>query len=286
MLEAFEAPGEWLKGNLHTHSTNSDGRCTPDERVAGYKEQGYDFLAFTDHAFTTLYPDDGLTMISGSEWGVNLDYRGYHLVVLNVPTGFHVPAEMPIQECVDEVRSVGGCAILAHPYWSGLTLRDMQEIEGCLGIEIYNHMTQCAVCKGIATVHWDDLLASGWRGFGFAVDDCHHLGDAYGGWIMVKSEYRDADSILEAVKAGRFYSSAGPEIKSVEKFGDLLQVQCSDAAQINLIGRGPCGRRLAAPDGEVLTSAEFDLAGQQAYVRIEVIDSAGRAAWTNPLFLE
>jgi len=285
VLEAFEARGEWLKGNLHTHTTNSDGRYTPEERVAGYKEHGYDFLAFADHGFTTLYHDEELTVIAGSEWSVNLDYRAYHLLALNVPTAFDLPMDMAIQECVDEVRSVGGCAIIAHPYWSGLALPEMQEIEGCLGIEIYNHMTQCGVCKGVSTVHWDNLLAAGWRGFGFAVDDCHHLVDAYGGWIMVKSESRDADSILKAVKAGRFYSSAGPEIKSIEKNGDLLQIECSDAAEIDLIGRGWLGGRTVAPDGEVLNSAEFGLNGQQGYVRIEATDPAGRTAWTNPLFL-
>jgi hypothetical protein len=285
MLKAFAAPGHWLKGNLHTHTTNSDGRLTPEERVAGYKEQAYDFLALTDHGFVTRYPDDDLIVIPGSEWVVNLDYRAYHLVALNVPAGFHIFEEMAVQESVDEILSAGGLAILAHPYWSGLTLPDMRNIQGCLGIEIYNTTTRHGIGKGCSTVHWDDLLAAGWRGFGFAVDDCHFLTDAYGGWIMVKSEFRDADSILGAIKAGRFYASSGPEIKTVIRDGDLLRVECSDAAEINFICRASNGRHIEAPDGDFLTAAEFELSKHHAYARIEIVDASGRVAWTNPLFV-
>ncbi len=39
----------WLKGNLHTHSFWSDGDDFPESVAAWYKENGYDFLALTDH---------------------------------------------------------------------------------------------------------------------------------------------------------------------------------------------------------------------------------------------
>lgn len=41
----------WYKGNLHTHTTNSDGAYTPEETIALYKSKNYDFLALTDHWF-------------------------------------------------------------------------------------------------------------------------------------------------------------------------------------------------------------------------------------------
>lgn len=37
------------KANLHCHSTCSDGKLTPEELKALYKENGYDILAITDH---------------------------------------------------------------------------------------------------------------------------------------------------------------------------------------------------------------------------------------------
>lgn len=39
----------WLKGNLHTHTFWSDGDEFPETVVQWYKENGYDFLALTDH---------------------------------------------------------------------------------------------------------------------------------------------------------------------------------------------------------------------------------------------
>src|SRR5438874_12906010 len=39
----------WLRGNLHAHTTFSDGVKEPNELVAAYDALGYDFLAITDH---------------------------------------------------------------------------------------------------------------------------------------------------------------------------------------------------------------------------------------------
>src|SRR5687768_3588071 len=39
----------WLKGNLHTHSTTSDGDSEVADVIEWYRRAGYDFLAVTDH---------------------------------------------------------------------------------------------------------------------------------------------------------------------------------------------------------------------------------------------
>src|SRR2546425_11841751 len=39
----------WLRGNLHAHTTYSDGVKTPQDLIAEYEALGYDFLAITDH---------------------------------------------------------------------------------------------------------------------------------------------------------------------------------------------------------------------------------------------
>jgi len=38
-----------LRGNLHAHTTFSDGVRTPQALVEDYEARGYDFLAITDH---------------------------------------------------------------------------------------------------------------------------------------------------------------------------------------------------------------------------------------------
>ena len=45
----FSKPGTWHRGNLHTHSTNSDGTKSPREVCAAYRRRGYDFISLTDH---------------------------------------------------------------------------------------------------------------------------------------------------------------------------------------------------------------------------------------------
>ncbi|OGF52584.1 MAG: hypothetical protein A2497_00505 [Candidatus Firestonebacteria bacterium RifOxyC12_full_39_7] len=65
-MEAFRKKGLWLKGNLHLHSTLSDGLKSPEELFKLYKAAGYDFLSLTDH--WKLYPageEKGLLLIPG-----------------------------------------------------------------------------------------------------------------------------------------------------------------------------------------------------------------------------
>ena len=48
-VEFWRSEGNWYKGNLHTHTINSDGDLPLNEMVTKYKEKRYDFLAITDH---------------------------------------------------------------------------------------------------------------------------------------------------------------------------------------------------------------------------------------------
>lgn len=45
----FPTEGRWWKGNIHTHTTRTDGQCPPEQQITDYCAQGYDFLAITDH---------------------------------------------------------------------------------------------------------------------------------------------------------------------------------------------------------------------------------------------
>ncbi|MBQ2975892.1 MAG: PHP domain-containing protein, partial [Clostridia bacterium] len=45
----FPDEGHFYRGNLHAHTTCSDGELTPEETVEAYRHHGYDFTAVTDH---------------------------------------------------------------------------------------------------------------------------------------------------------------------------------------------------------------------------------------------
>ena len=61
----------WYRGNLHTHPTISDGRKSPEDVKARYRDMGYDFIALTDHwKYGEGCESDpsGLLVISGCEY--------------------------------------------------------------------------------------------------------------------------------------------------------------------------------------------------------------------------
>lgn len=56
------------KGQLHCHTTNSDGKWSVDKTMTKYSEAGYDFITITDHNFITEEPTDlhGMVWIGNS----------------------------------------------------------------------------------------------------------------------------------------------------------------------------------------------------------------------------
>lgn len=60
MKVLLDSKKNYYKANLHTHSTNSDGRLTPEQLKDLYKSNGYSILAITDHehVLDNSYLDD------------------------------------------------------------------------------------------------------------------------------------------------------------------------------------------------------------------------------------
>jgi hypothetical protein len=54
----YRPKARMFRGQLHAHTTNSDGTQSPAGVVAAYKKAGYDFVAITDHNHNT--PDPGV----------------------------------------------------------------------------------------------------------------------------------------------------------------------------------------------------------------------------------
>jgi hypothetical protein len=65
--------GHFYKANLHTHTTVSDGKMTPEEIKAAYKSHGYQIVAYTDH--------DVMVDHSGLSDDTFLALRGYEMAV-------------------------------------------------------------------------------------------------------------------------------------------------------------------------------------------------------------
>lgn len=303
-LPAFTAPGRFWRGNLHTHSTRSDGVLAPAEVCRRYRAEGYDFLALTDHFIgaygypivdTLPFRDASFTTILGAEVHSGAMANGdlWHILAVGLPPDFapsHSPDFLPVagQETGPEIAAravaAGAFVAIAHPQWSGLTLADARSITAAHAVEIYNHgcAAGCDRPDGFAIA--DLLLSEGRHLTMIATDDAHFSEpDHFGGWVMVKAVENTPDALLAALKAGHFYSSQGPELRDVRVEGDKVVVECSAVSSVIAMGQGTGAKGV---HGHSMTRAVVPLArlNNSPWIRIAVVDAAGKRAWSNPIW--
>lgn len=284
----YSTSNNWYKGNVHIHSTNSDGGKTADELMQMYSEMGYDFLCRTDHwvASETGDKDENnpLLRLGGIELD-GTDDRGsyYHVVCLGNFSG--ITREMGLVPAIEKARAQNGIVILAHPHWTGNTQQD------CLrhnfdGVEIFNYVTQWLNGKGDSSSYWSMMLQQAPTTLSFAVDDAH-ITDRHpgfnGGWIMVNSPALTPSAIMKSIRTGNFYSSCGPEIHSIELDNSIVTIETSPVQFIRLAGPGPFGCRAGTFDDQLLTSATFEIPEDWPYAYLQIEDQQRRRAWTNTL---
>ena len=102
---------------------------------------------------------------------------------------------------------------------------------------------------------------------------------------MVKAEANEPEALLAALKRGDFYSTQGPELRDVRLEGDHVVVECSAVSSIIAIGWGTGAK---AVHGASMTRGEVPLArlNNSPWLRVAVIDAAGKRAWSNPIWVE
>lgn len=298
IVTPFGLPGRFYRGNLHTHTTMSDGRLTPAELVNAYKEKGYDFLVASDHFWerfdypmtdtTSLRSPDFTTLIgaelhapSTSSWEV------WHILGVGLPLDFAPPAPGETgPELARRAAAAGAFIGIAHPTWYALTTADANSIDVAHAVEVYNHNCEVAFARGDGWALEYQLLAEGRRLSAYATDDAHFkLDDAFGGWVQVKSESLTPEALLAALKAGYYYSSQGPVLEDVQLTPDKIVVKCSPAASIVIAWQAKYGVRSVVPNQ---TEASFDWQGlgDADFIVVTVTDDRGRKAWTNPIWLK
>ena len=301
---AFSAPGRFFKGNLHTHSNRSDGALAPQEVCKRYRENGYDFIALTDHFVgaydypitdTTTFRTKDFTTILGAELHSGAMENGeiWHILAAGLPADFtraNSPDFKPIEtqesgaEIAERAAKAGAFVAIAHPEWSGLTIEDAKAIEHAHAVEIYNHGCEVECDRGRGFYVLDQLLSQGTRKTLCATDDAHfHVPDHFGGWVMVKAEANDPDLLLEALKSGHHYSSNGPEIYNIVWHPNSVEVECSPASNIVVLGYGS---RSASKNGSDITQANIEtkVLAHSSWLRLVVTDAQGKSAWSNPVY--
>ena len=307
----FSAEGTWHRGSTHNHTTASDGQHSVAELAEWYEGQGMDFIAITDHNVVADVSDKGdgnITVIPGAEVGVCWDEAlGAEVLCLGIDEikrlGVHP------QEVICDVLEQGGLPYISHPHLSGVYSGLMMDLDGLVGIEVYNNAAHVVWNRGVASIHFDDLLGVGKIVWGLASDDLHRIRDiGPQAWIEVKAVANDRETILAAMRSGLYYSTTGPEIRDISFSDTHITVKCSAAKRIVFSTLPWLSKKVDAEGDGTITEATLELYSMgsaqkieetmeylvehrglstaknlKPHVRIEIDDGCGKFAWSNPI---
>jgi hypothetical protein len=175
-------------------------------------------------------------------------------------------------------------------------VEDGHAIDVAHAVEVYNHSCAMECDRGDGWYLMDRLLNEGRKLTAFATDDAHFSHgehDAFGGWVEVKAESLEPESLLAALIAGHYYATQGPRIHELSISGSELTIVCSPVDTIAVMGGTS---RTANRVGRAITQATLNLSDldrswlpqrqRSPWLRVAIADNRGRRAWTNPIWPE
>tara|TARA_B100000579_G_scaffold189336_1_gene154573 strand:- start:67474 stop:68391 length:918 start_codon:yes stop_codon:yes gene_type:complete len=303
----------WYKGNIHTHTTNSDGDSSPDHVASWYKKNQYDFLVLSDHNHLTildeaeteknkwplLVPGEEITIREINGHPAALHINGIGIKNLITPGSYESNID-GINDVVDKVNLQGGLASINHPnYQWWVSADDIKHSKDAWAFEVFNghmHSNNEGSLHSMSTEEiWDEILSSGKLIYGVASDDAHHFTEEFSsirsnpgrGWIFVKSSSLKVEEIIQSMKKGEFYSSTGVELKELEISKSKIYLKIKERPPkekqkytIKVIHDS--GVVFFEKEGDEL---ELDTKGMKNYCRVVVRSSEGTNAWIQPFFL-
>lgn len=290
-MKLIDSTKKYYKGNLHLHTTCSDGKRTPEEAMREYAEHGYDFIAITDHwkvGAERRYGD--MLVLPGVEYDFSFPTQVLHVVALlpDQRCGEGIARGMSHDEVIRLVNERGGVAVAAHPAWSLNTHDFLCMLEGIKISEVYNTLSDEPINarRGDSAQILDVTAANGKLFRQIATDDTHfYIGEQCRSYTMLQADELSVQGILNALKAGQFYASQGPEFLDVEFDGKRLIVHSSPVSICTFSSNkfwvaGRCRT------GENMTENIYEIQPGERFVRCEIADALGRRAWLSPIQLQ
>ena len=301
----------WYAGNLHCHSTFSDGDAEPKKVAQWYRDHGYSFLSITDHNCLTPIDEYAENLpdfigIPGSEstWRAgktNTHVNGFGIVEKIPLPERDLTAIETLQFAIDGIKKKGGLAMINHPCWLwSFGSKEMKKLKGAHFFEVWNGGPTSNNEGGSGHEStdeiWDALLSEGIKIFGIAADDAHHYQDisvspmgnrnAPGtGWVWVYAQELNCDSILKSLEEGNFIASNGMKLKRLERSPEKLALEIDPpgpymAFKTTFIGKN--GSILSVQEG---LTPFYEPRGDEGYVRAKIVSSSGIQGWVQPVFL-
>ena len=288
---------QWYKGNIHTHTTESDGDEDPHKVTSWYRRHGYDFLVLSDHNHLTLLdyssgrrrfrkplmvPGEEVSVrIHGGATPVHINGVGISRIVEPIDADDVVST---LQANVDAIIQAGGIASINHPNFQwAFDHHAISQVEGASLLEVFNGHPGANLfgspdrpsCEEI----WDGVLSAGRVIFGVATDDSHNYHDFAPwmsnpgrGWVMVEAEELTQDAIVDGLASGRFYASTGVTLTRLECSAEGISLEIEQDRDLIY------ATRFTGKDGVLLSevtglTAEYETDGHEDYVRATIISS-------------
>ncbi len=291
-MKLFKENQRFYRANLHAHTTNSDGRKSPEECLQLYRGLGYDIVALTDHKKVTQpeYVPQGMLHLPGIELDYNLPTQVVHLLGLGVsPDVVYPPCPTgDPQAGIDALRKYGARVILAHPAWSLNQPEFICSLCGVSASEVWNSVSTIPynAKRADSSSVLDIASANGQLLPMVASDDTHFYDkEIAGGWTMIQADELSVPAVLEAIDLGRFYATQGPAFHQAELENGTLHIRCSEVETIVFYSNNAwvTGRTRT---GEGMTESVYHIQPTDTFVRCEIIDAQGRSAWLSPIKLK
>jgi len=306
----------WFKGNLHTHTTESDGDAEPAKVVSWYRRHGYDFLVLSDHNHLTLL-EYGKSkrrfkrplMIPGEEVSaqilngsvpIHLGGIGISRVVEPIDADGVVAT---IQANVDAIVEAGGIASINHPNFKwAFDHNSLKHVSGATLLEVFNGHPGTNNDGGPGRYSteqiWDGVLSADRPIFGVAADDSHAYhdftfdsrGNPGRGWVVVRAQEASRDAIVDGLASGDFYASTGVTLADLHAGSEGISIAIDPFRTTRGFTAMEYVTRFTGLDGVLISemageNPEYTIAGDEGYVRATVTSSNGHKAWVQPVFV-
>ena len=320
-VDLLPRDGQFYKGNMHSHSTLSDGVFTPEELKERYKAAGYSVFAYTEHGkyHDLRHLDDAeFVTLPSYEANVNRDYDHTPFPAIydgpaphgNLAEVVHLnmfaidPDKTTCEPNIDDIKDThslenvnelirrgkeaGFIVSYNHPHWSLNASTLYNKLEGLDAIELINGGSHRSSAMDFVPHVMREMAWNGKRLVAIAGDDNHRERHFFQSWTMFKAPELTHKAIIEALQKGNCYTSMGPEIKELYVEDGVVHVKTSEAQGIHMVTAGRRKPSCVVPIGsdERVTEAEFLLDENDFFFHIIVKDMYGRPAATRIYFLD
>ena len=261
---------------------------------------GYDFATITDYSHNGVLTEKpanthGLVWLCNSQEtsaAANSGLTGQHMCVYNSKRVYTLPTNAQ-PEYVAEMVTADGCSCdLAHPSWS-----DLYQTPEKVGM-LRNKIRFCEIYDGLNVIDgtvtlpagksydyaWEIMLDNGCVTWGTAVNDSHSGSDVQGhiskGCVHVFSDSRTAPAIWDALCKGAFVASSNvnAKISDISLQNGIITIDTGDSGATTVFTK-ESGTVLKTVTG---TTATYDIAGDEKYIRAVVTLSSGEIVWCQP----